>query len=260
MKKRMAFSPKVWIEVLDYMRWIVGWALVIILPFAWILRDGLKPGFRESTGFAAVFRVLSFLGGWVVVLAILFVVLSVAVRRLRRRYGDVTGVAEAMVTTTLARGVIQTLALLGLLCLLGAAVFASLGDKNKQRRTAEYQGHAEYMDAALEKMIPSLSFAPPATFGDAIEFFDKCVLNCLCKDGHDGKGKIRVIANIDEELLQKPMVEIRATDIKTRDALRLVCESACCRWEVDSSARTITIYELQGCVLPVKRTAEPHGR
>ena len=115
------------------------------------------------------------------------------------------------------------------------------------------------MDSALEKMIPSLLFAPSATFGDAVEFFDKCVLNCLCTDGHDGKGKIRVIANIDEELLKKPVPEIRATDIKMRDAMRLVCESVGCRWEADPSARTITIYELQGCALPVKRTAESSG-
>ena len=98
------------------------------------------------------------------------------------------------------------------------------------------------------------------TFGDAVEYFDKCVFNCLCPKGHDDKGRIRVIANIDEELMKKPMHQMRATDIKTRDALRLVCEDNGCGWDVDPSARTITIYEIQGCVLPVKRTVEPFVR
>lgn len=258
MKKRMVLPTKIWIEVLDYMRWIVGGALTIMLLFAWVLRDGMGPDSQSSSGFAAIVKTVSFLGGWVFALALLFVALSVAICRLHRRKGDVNGVLDVMATTTLARGVVQTLELLVLLCLIGVAVFASV--RKKQRDAVESIEHVNYMDAVLEQVIPSLSFAPPATFGDAVEYFDKCVFNCLCPKGHDCKGRIRVIANIDEELMKKPMHEMRATDIKTRDALRLVCEDNGCRWDVDPSARTITIYEIQGCMLPVESIVEPSGR
>ena len=258
MKKRMVFPTKIWIEVLDCLRWIVGVALTIMLLFAWVLRDGLGPDSRSSTGCTAVVKMFSFLGGWVFVLALLFVALSVVICRLYRRKGDANGAVDAMATTTLARGVVQTLELLLLLGLIGVAVLA--GVWKKQRYSAESIEHVNYMDAVLEQVIPSLSFAPPATFGDAVEYFDKCVFNCLCPKGHDDKGRIRIIANIDEELMKKPMHQMRATDIKTRDALRLVCEDNGCGWDVNPSARTITIYEIQGCVLPVKRTVEPFVR
>ena len=258
MKKRMVLPTKIWIEVLDSMRWIVGGALTIMLLFAWVLRDGMGPDSQSSSGFAAIVKTVSFLGGWAFALALLFVALSVAICRLHRRKGDVNGALDAMATTTLARGVVQTLEFLVLLCLIGVAVFASV--RKKQRDSVESIEHVNYMEAVLEQMIPSLSFAPPATFGAAVEYFDKCVFNCLCPKGHDSKGRIRVIANIDEELMKKPMHEMRATDIKTRDALRLVCEDNGCRWDVDPWARTITIYEIQGCMLPVERTVEPSGR
>ena len=73
-------------------------------------------------------------------------------------------------------------------------------------------------------------------------FLEKCALNCLCKDGHDGKGRIRVCCIIDEISLKKPVPAIEATDIKVRNALRLAFESLGCKCEIDPYDRVVTIY------------------
>ena len=101
------------------------------------------------------------------------------------------------------------------------------------------------MDAALEHKMPSWRLAPPATVGDALEFFEVCALNCLCKNGHDGKGRIKVVACVGKELLERPVPSMKAEQITVRDALRRLCESVGCRFKVDSAKRTITITEKQ---------------
>ena len=101
----------------------------------------------------------------------------------------------------------------------------------------------EYMDAALESKMPMLSFGPPATLSDALDFFEDCALNCLCKNGHDGKGRIRVVACVGKELLERPVPTIRTEQISVKEALQLLCESAGCRFKVDSSKRTVTVIE-----------------
>ena len=100
-----------------------------------------------------------------------------------------------------------------------------------------------YMDAALEHKMPSWWFAPPATVGEALEFFEACALNCLCKNGHDGKGRIKVVVCVGKELLERPVPHMTVEQITVRDALRLLCESVGCRFKVDSAKRTITITE-----------------
>jgi len=101
------------------------------------------------------------------------------------------------------------------------------------------------MDAVLDKKIPSLRLEPPATVGDALEFFEVCALNCLCKNGHEGKGRIKVVACVGKELLEQPVPSMKAEQIAVRDALRLLCESVGCSFKVDSAKRTITITEKQ---------------
>jgi len=236
---------KILIAVLDCIRWIASILLAVAIPFAWILRDGLGPDAKESTGFDAIARTFSSAEVWI--LAFAFIALSAAVRFLSTH-----GASEKKAAKWSWRGAAYAFVVAFLLCLLGVIVFREWADRERQRKAEEYSEYMKCMDEALNQVIPSLSFEPPATFGDAIEFFDKCALNCLCKDGHDGRGRIRVVVADDvemEELLKKPMPTITATDIKARDALRLVCEVFGCRFDINPYCRTITIYELTGCEL-----------
>lgn len=122
------------------------------------------------------------------------------------------------------------------------AHFVAMEERGDVAMTTDGDG---YMDAALEHKMPSWSLAPPATVGDALEFFEVCALNCLCKNGHDGKGRIKVVACVGKELLERPVPSMKAEQITVRDALRRLCESVGCRFKVDSAKRTITITEKQ---------------
>ena len=102
-----------------------------------------------------------------------------------------------------------------------------------------------YMDVALEHKMPDLWFVPHATVGDALEFFEDCALNCLCRNGHDGKGRIKVVACVGKGLLERSVPYMKAERITVREALRLLCESVGCRFKVDPANRTITITEKQ---------------
>jgi len=234
------------VAVLDCIRWIAGILLAIAIPFAWVLRDGLGPNAHESTGLEAVVRMFSWCEIWV--LACSFIALSVSVRLLSTHdAGEERDVKRPW------RESAYVFAVALLLCLCGVAVFRDSADRERQRSVEAHAECMKCMDAALDQVIPSLSFEPPATLGDAIEFFDKCAFNCLCKDGHDGKGRIKVVVADGEEmgeLLKTPMPTIKATDIRARDALRLVCEAFGCRFDVNPYDRTITIHELTGCELP----------
>ena len=122
------------------------------------------------------------------------------------------------------------------------ALFVAMEERGDVAMTPDGDG---YMDAALEHKMPSWWFEPPATVGDALEFFEDCALNCLCWNGHDGRGRIRVVACVGKELLERPVPHMKAEQITVRDALRLLCESVGCRFKVDSAKRTITITEKQ---------------
>ena len=122
------------------------------------------------------------------------------------------------------------------------AHFVAMEERGDVARATDGDG---YMDVALEHKMPSWRLAPPATVGDALEFFEVCALNCLCKNGHDGKGRIKVVAYVGKELLERPVPSMKAEQITVRDALRHLCESVGCRFKVDSAKRTITITEKQ---------------
>ena len=228
------YDMKITIAILDCARWLAGIMLTMELPFAWILRDSLGPNAYETTGLEAVVRTLLFPG--IRGLAIAFVVLSVAVRLLSGKWK-----AAKMSWYESA----SAFAVAFLLALLGVCFFRYCADRERQRRAEEHSEYMKCMDEALDQVIPSLSFEPPATFGDAIEFLDKFALNCLCNDGHDGKGRIRVVACVGKELLERPVPSMKAEQITVGDALRLLCESVGCRFKVDSANRTITITEKQ---------------
>ena len=177
---------KILIAVLDCIRWIASILLAVAIPFAWICRDGLGPDMYESTGFEAIVKTFSSPEIWG--LAFAFIVLSAAVRFLSTR-----GAGEKKVAKWSWRESASVFSVAFLLCLLGVVAFRDWTDRERQRKAEEYSEYMKCMDEALNQVIPSLSFEPPATFGDAIEFFDKCALNCLCKAGHDGMGRIRVV-------------------------------------------------------------------
>ena len=121
------------------------------------------------------------------------------------------------------------------------AHFVAMEERGDVAMTTDCDG---YMDAALEHKMPSWRLAPPATVGDALEFFEVCALNCLCKNGHDGKGRIKVVVCVGKELLERPVPYMRAEQIAVRDALRLLCESVGFSFKVDPEKRTITIADL----------------
>ena len=120
------------------------------------------------------------------------------------------------------------------------AHFVAMEESGDVAMTADGDG---YMAAALERKMPSLRFEPPATLSDALEFFEDCALNCLCRNGHDGKGRIKVVACVGKELLERPVPRIRAGQITVRDALGLVCESVGCGFTIEPTTRTVTVRE-----------------
>ena len=120
------------------------------------------------------------------------------------------------------------------------AHFVAMEERGDVARATDGDG---YTDAALENKMPSWRFEPPATLNDALEYFEACALNCLCKNGHDGKGRIKVVACVGKELLERPVPPMKAEQITVGEALRLLCESVGCIFKVDSAKRTITITE-----------------
>lgn len=55
---------------------------IFMLPFAWVLRDGLGPNAIDSKGFAAVIKTLTF--PWFTVPSLLFLVLRVLIIAYKR--------------------------------------------------------------------------------------------------------------------------------------------------------------------------------
>ena len=73
-------NPTLRTGLLIFLDVLIGFAVVCVLPFAWILRDGLGPDSVSTTGLAAVSEtVMSFYVGPVI---LVLVFLELAVRKL----------------------------------------------------------------------------------------------------------------------------------------------------------------------------------
>ncbi|MBQ4385020.1 MAG: hypothetical protein II823_03725 [Kiritimatiellae bacterium] len=77
------------------------------------------------------------------------------------------------------------------------------------------------------------SFKSSNTLQDVVAFFEKDVFN--------GQVKITVA---DAELLKKAAPLVAASDIEAREALELMCESAGCKIEIDTRAKTVAISKM----------------
>ena len=118
------------IAVLDCIRWIAGILLAVVIPFAWICRDGLGPDMYESTGFEAIVKTFSSPEIWG--LAFAFIVLSAAVRFLSTR-----GAGEKKVAKWSWRESASVFSVAFLLCLLGVVAFRDWTDRERQRKAEE---------------------------------------------------------------------------------------------------------------------------
>ncbi|MBQ3809092.1 MAG: hypothetical protein II840_14190 [Kiritimatiellae bacterium] len=121
---------KILIAVLDCIRWIASILLAVAIPFAWILRDGLGPDAKESTGFDAIARTFSSAEVWI--LAFAFIALSAAVRFLSTR-----GAGEKKVAKWSWRESASVFSVAFLLCLLGVVAFRDWTDRERQRKAEE---------------------------------------------------------------------------------------------------------------------------
>ena len=120
-------SVKILIAVLDCIRWTAGILLAVVIPFAWICRDGLGPDMHESTGFEAIAKTFSSAEVWIIAFA--FIALSAAVRFLSTR-----GAGEKKFAKWSWRESAYAFAIAVLLCLLGVAVFRDWADRERQRK------------------------------------------------------------------------------------------------------------------------------
>ena len=121
---------KILIAVLDCIRWTAGILLAVVIPFAWICRDGLGPDMYESTGFEAIVKTFSSPEIWG--LAFAFIVLSAAVRFLSTR-----GAGEKKVAKWSWRESASVFSVAFLLCLLGVVAFRDWTDRERQRKAEE---------------------------------------------------------------------------------------------------------------------------
>ena len=140
-------SVKILIAVLDCIRWTAGILLAVVIPFAWICRDGLGPDMYESTGFEAIARTFSSAEVWI--LAFAFIALSVAVRFLSTRCAG-----EKKVAKWSWRESAYAFAIAVLLCLLGVSVFRDWADRERQRKAEEcLASHAVKWDRTVNLPI-----------------------------------------------------------------------------------------------------------
>ena len=108
-------SVKILIAVLDCIRLTAGILLAVVIPFAWICRDGLGPDMHESTGFEAIAKTFSSAEVWIIAFA--FIALSAAVRFLSTR-----GAGEKKFAKWSWRESAYAFAIAVLLCLLGVSI------------------------------------------------------------------------------------------------------------------------------------------
>ena len=135
------------IAVLDCIRWTVGILLAVVIPFAWICRDGLGPDMHESTGFEAIARTFSSAEVWIIAFA--FIALSVAVRFLSTRCAG-----EKKVAKWSWRESAYAFAIAVLLCLLGMAVFRDWANRERQRKAEKcLASHAVKWDRTVNLPI-----------------------------------------------------------------------------------------------------------
>ena len=138
---------KILIAVLDCIRWIAGILLAVVIPFAWICRDGLGPDMHESTGFEAIAKTFSSAEVWIIAFA--FIALSAAVRFLSTR-----GAGEKKFAKWSWRESASAFAVAFLLCLLGVSVFRDWADRERQRKAEEcLASHAVKWDRTVNLPI-----------------------------------------------------------------------------------------------------------
>ena len=138
---------KILIAVLDCIRWIAGILLAVVIPFAWICRDGLGPDMHESTGFEAIAKTFSSAEVWIIAFA--FIALSAAVRFLSTR-----GAGEKKVAKWSWRESAYAFAVAFLLCLLGMVAFRDWTDRERQRKAEEcLASHAVKWDRTVNLPI-----------------------------------------------------------------------------------------------------------
>ena len=172
--------------------------LAIALPFAWILRDGLGPNARESTGFEAAVRMFSWCEIWI--LAFSFIALSVAVRLLSTR-----GVGEEGCSKRSWRKSAYAFAVAFLLCLLGAAFFRDSADRERQRKAEEcLASHVVKWDQTV-----NLPVAPHGDKLTDVAIPRKCLFAEISV--RDEKGALRPVpkASLEGECLSVINNEIR---------------------------------------------------
>ena len=113
---------------------------------------------------------------------------------------------------------------------------------------------AREKDLLHEIVVPLFKIRPPATLDDAIDYLEQC-MNCTCPEGHDGKGRLRIIREYKNaieggDLSQTPVPVFEAHDIQLESLIYLLCSCVGCKWEWDNEERILTISAVEGCCLP----------
>ena len=189
---------KILIAVLDCIRWIAGILLAVVIPFAWICRDGLGPDMYESTGFEAIARTFSSAEVWI--LAFAFIALSAAIRLLSTR-----GAGEKKVAKWSWRESAYAFAIAVLLCLLGVSVFRDWADRERQRKAEKcLASHAVKWDRTV-----NLPIAPHGEALTAASLPAKCLFAEISI--RDEKGALLPVpkASLEGESLSVEKDEIR---------------------------------------------------
>ena len=105
-----------------------------------------------------------------------------------------------------------------------------------------------------EIVVPLFKICPPATLDDAIDYLEQC-MNCSCPEGHDGKGRLRIMREYKNameggDISQTPAPVFEARDIRLESLIYLLCSSLGCRWTWDNEERVLTISAVEGCCIP----------
>ena len=135
-------------------------------------------------------------------------------------------------------------------------------DKEKVRPSSEGEmvaccdSHcfAREKDLLHEIVVPLFKIRPHATFDDAIDDLEQC-MNCTCPEGHDGKGRLRIIREYKNameggEVSQTPAPAFEAHDMRLESLIDLLCSNLGCIWTWDNEERVLTIRAIEGRCLP----------
>lgn len=113
---------------------------------------------------------------------------------------------------------------------------------------------AQEKDLLHDIVVPLFKICPPATLDDAIDYLEQC-MNCSCPEGHDGKGRLRIIREYKNameggDISQTPAPVFEARDIRLESLIYLLCSSLGCRWTWNNEERVLTISAVEGCCIP----------